>query len=154
MKVAIRLIAFLVLNFLALGGGGLLMGNGPSSDWYLKLNKAPWSPPGWVFGVAWTTVMLCFAAYMALGWSELSDKKRWITLYTIQWVLNVSWNPLFFRYHQVGAALVVIILLTILIAWFLFGYCSRLRVKSVFILPYFLWLMVATSLNAYIRFMN
>jgi tryptophan-rich sensory protein len=154
MKVAIRLIAFLVLNFLALGVGGLLMGNGPSSDWYLQLNKAPWTPPGWVFGVAWTTIMLCFAAYMALGWSELSDKKQWITLYTIQWVLNVSWNPLFFRYHQVGAALVVIILLTILIAWFLFGYCSRLRMKSVFILPYFLWLMVATSLNAYIRFMN
>ena len=154
MKVAIRLIAFLVLNFLALAIGGSLMGNGPSSDWYLQLNKAPWTPPGWVFGVAWTTVMLCFAAYMALGWSELSDKKRWITLYTIQWVLNVSWNPLFFRYHQVGAALVVIILLTILIAWFLFGYCSRLRMKSVFILPYFLWLMVATSLNAYIRFMN
>ena len=151
---AIRLIAFLVLNFLALGIGGSLMGNGPSSDWYLQLSKAPWTPPGWVFGVAWTTVMLCFAAYMALGWSELSDKKRWITLYTIQWVLNVSWNPLFFRYHQVGAALVVIILLTILIAWFLFGYCSRLRMKSVFIMPYFLWLMVATSLNAYIRFMN
>ena len=154
MKVAIRLIAFLVLNFLALGFGGLLMGNGPSSEWYLQLNKAPWTPPGWVFGVAWTTVMLCFTAYMALGWCELSDKKRWITLYTIQWVLNVSWNPLFFRYHQVGAALVVIILLTILIAWFIFGYYSRLRVKSVFILPYFLWLMVATSLNAYIRFMN
>tara|TARA_B100000927_G_C16093807_1_gene320286 strand:+ start:42 stop:506 length:465 start_codon:yes stop_codon:yes gene_type:complete len=154
MKVAIRLIAFLVLNFTALGIGGLLMGNGPSSDWYLHLSKAPWTPPGWVFGVAWTTVMLCFAAYMALGWSELSDKKRWITLYTIQWVLNVSWNPLFFRYHQVGAAMVVIILLTILIAWFLFGYYPRLRMKSVFILPYFLWVMVATSLNAYIRFMN
>tara|TARA_B100000212_G_scaffold340741_1_gene322123 strand:- start:1829 stop:2293 length:465 start_codon:yes stop_codon:yes gene_type:complete len=154
MKVAIRLIAFLILNFTALGIGGLLMGNGPSSDWYLQLSKAPWTPPGWVFGVAWTTVMLCFAAYMALGWSELSDKKRWITLYTIQWVLNVSWNPLFFRYHQVGAAMVVIILLTILIAWFLFGYYPRLRMKSVFILPYFLWVMVATSLNAYIRFMN
>ena len=154
MKVAIRLIAFLVLNFLALGVGGFLMGNGPSSDWYFQLNKAPWTPPGWVFGVAWTTIMLCFAAYMALGWSELSDKKQWITLYTIQWVLNVSWSPLFFRYHQLGAALVVIILLTILIAWFLFGYCSRFRMKSVFILPYFLWLMVATSLNAYIRFMN
>ena len=130
------------------------MGNGPSSDWYLQLNKAPWTPPGWVFGAAWTSVMLCFAAYMALGWSELSDKKWWITLYTIQWVLNVSWNPLFFRYHLVGAALVVIVLLTVLIAWFLFGYCSRLRMKSVFILPYFLWLMVATSLNAYILFMN
>jgi len=154
MNVAIRLIGFLVLNFLALGIGGLLMGNGPLSDWYLQLNKAPWTPPGWVFGAAWTTVMLCFAAYMALGWSELSDKKRWITLYTIQWVLNVSWNPLFFRYHLVGAALVVIVLLTVLIAWFLFGYCSRLRLKSVLILPYFLWLMVATSLNAYILFMN
>jgi tryptophan-rich sensory protein len=27
---------------------------------YLNLNKAPWTPAGWVFGAAWTSVMLFF----------------------------------------------------------------------------------------------
>ena len=46
------LIIFLIINFGALGLGVLLMQNGPETDWYLQLNKAPWTPPGWVFGAA------------------------------------------------------------------------------------------------------
>ena len=51
---------FLLLNFGALAIGSYFMNNGPQSNWYLTLNKAPWTPPGWVFGVAWTTIMICF----------------------------------------------------------------------------------------------
>ena len=40
------------------------MNNGPQTDWYSNLNKAPWTPPGWVFGFAWTTIMLCFSIYL------------------------------------------------------------------------------------------
>ena len=47
-----RIIIFLVLNFGALGIGGLFTGKGVPSEWYNELNKAPWSPPGWVFGFA------------------------------------------------------------------------------------------------------
>lgn len=60
-----RIALFLVLNFAALGIGGLFSGQGVPSDWYTGLNKAPWTPPGWVFGSAWTIIMICFAIYMA-----------------------------------------------------------------------------------------
>ena len=41
------------------------MGEGASSNWYENLNKAPWTPKGWVFGFAWTFLMTCFAIYLA-----------------------------------------------------------------------------------------
>ena len=36
-----RGLLFLVFNFLALGIGVILMKNGPQTEWYLQLNKAP-----------------------------------------------------------------------------------------------------------------
>ena len=51
-KFAIRFIAFLILNFLALAVGGLFTGKGVPSEWYVNLARAPWEPPGWVFGSA------------------------------------------------------------------------------------------------------
>lgn len=43
---------FLLLNFAGLAIGGLFTGNAVSSEWYQNLAKAPWTPPGWVFGAA------------------------------------------------------------------------------------------------------
>jgi len=70
----LRLIIFLVLNLGALALGGLFTNKGVPSDWYIGLIKAPWTPPGWVFGVAWTTIMICFAVYMAYLWPSSTDK--------------------------------------------------------------------------------
>lgn len=44
----IKTIIFLILNFAALAIGGLSTSSGVTSEWYNALNKAPWTPPGWV----------------------------------------------------------------------------------------------------------
>ena len=54
----ILFLIFLTANFGALGIGTILMNEGPTSNWYTSLNQAPWTPSGWVFGAAWTTIML------------------------------------------------------------------------------------------------
>lgn len=149
-----RLIIFLVINFAALALGGWLMGSGASSPWYSELNKAPWTPPGWSFGVAWSTIMICFAFYMTYAWQAAKSRSNLLVLYTVQWILNTSWSPMFFRYHQSVTALILITLLTLLITYTLFIYFHRLRIKSLFIAPYFAWLLIATSLNAYIVLNN
>ena len=149
-----RVILFLVLNFLALAIGGLFTGEGVPSDWYQHLNKAPWTPPGWVFGTAWTLIMICFAIYMAYLIKENTDRKKVIALFAVQWVLNVAWNPIFFYYHSVLTGLITISLLTGLISYFLFHYKNTLQSRSLFVAPYFVWLLIATSLNAYILIMN
>ncbi len=149
-----RIIIFLVLNFGALGIGGFFTGKGVPSEWYNDLNKAPWSPPGWVFGFAWTTIMICFAVYMAYAWTKVSDLKLLAILFAIQWVLNIAWNPAFFYFHHVSIALVIISLLTVLVGYFLVAYWSDLKMYSLLIMPYFVWLLIATSLNAYILIKN
>ncbi|MFZ4413279.1 MAG: TspO/MBR family protein [Bacteroidales bacterium] len=149
-----RLIIFLALNFAALAIGGIFTSKGVSSDWYYNLAKAPWTPPGWVFGAAWTTIMICFSIYMANAWLVIDNKKLLIILFAVQWILNVSWNPSFFYYHNVLSALSVISLLTILIGYILFFYGPALKLVSILILPYFIWLLIATSLNGYILFKN
>lgn len=149
-----RLIIFLALNFAALALGGLFTSKGVPSDWYVGLVKAPWTPPGWVFGAAWTLIMVCFGVYMALLWPSVENKAMLIGLFVIQWVLNVTWNPTFFYYHQVLAGLLVITALTVLVGFFLFFYWPELKLKSVLILPYLVWLIIATSLNAYIFIKN
>lgn len=149
-----RLIIFLAFNFAALALGGWLMGNGASSPWYSELNKAPWTPPGWSFGAAWTTIMICFAFYMTYAWKAVESRPKLLILYLAQWVLNTSWSPVFFRYHQSTTALILISLLTLLVTYLLFTYFYRLRLKSLFIAPYFAWLLIATSLNAYIVLNN
>ena len=130
-----------------------LMANGPQSSWYINLNKAPWTPPGWVFGVAWTTIMICFSIYMAYLYKKLTNATV-IILFSIQFVLNVIWNYIFFNLHLVGIGLTTIVLLTAIVAIFIVRYYKQLKIKTLLILPYFVWLCIATSLNAYILLKN
>lgn len=148
-----KIILFLILNFSALALGGLFTGRGVSSVWYQELAKAPWTPPGWVFGAAWTLIMVCFAIYMAYLMKE-EYSKRIVVLFGIQWILNVSWNPIFFHFQNVVLGLVVITGLTVLVAYFFFTFKKTLKLKAAYIAPYLIWLLIATSLNAYILFNN
>ncbi|MFH4968100.1 TspO/MBR family protein [Gaetbulibacter sp. M240] len=153
MKTLKYLILFLILNFGALGIGILFMNNGPQSAWYSDLNKAPWTPPGWFFGLAWTTIMVCFSIVMAFL-SSKADKTRLIVLFSIQFFLNIIWNYIFFNKHLIGLGLVTIILLTIVVGKFIFDYKGILKTKIWLIVPYFVWLCIACSLNAYILINN
>ncbi|MBV1888416.1 MAG: tryptophan-rich sensory protein [Urechidicola sp.] len=153
MKFLKPFIVFLIINFGALGIGTWLMAEGPQGNWYTQLEKAPWTPDGWIFGAAWTTIMICFSAYMAyLYLVQFTNKVR--ILFVIQFILNVSWNLLFFNQKLIDIALIDIVLLTIIVTAFLFTYMKDLKGKSILILPYAIWLCIATSLNLYISLYN
>ncbi|MBA6152424.1 TspO/MBR family protein [Gelidibacter maritimus] len=153
MKFIKPLLVFLFLNFGALGLGILLMGNGPTSAWYTSLNQAPWTPPNWVFGAAWTGVMLCFSFYMTLLYRKQPTNKV-ITLFIIQLALNIAWNFIFFNQHLIAIGLITLIALTFIITVFLVTYFRLLKAYSLLIFPYFIWIWIATSLNLYILIFN
>jgi translocator protein len=143
-----KITLFLIVNFAALGLGGLLQGEGPMGMWYQSLNKAPWTPPGWVFGAAWTLIMICFSFYMAVLTNH-EERNKLIVLFSVQFFLHVIWNAVFFKHQMIALSLVLILALTILVAYFLFAYVKKLKANSLFIAPYFIWLCIATSLNLY-----
>mgnify|MGYP001502041650 FL=1 len=149
-----RIIIFLIINFGALAIGGFFTGKGVTSDWYSELIKAPWTPPGWVFGITWTIIMSCFSLYLTYIWPIISNKKTLMTLLIIHLILNVSWNPIFFYYHNVLFGLLVISGLTALICVFFLLYWPVIKYKSFLIFPYLIWLLLATSLNGYIFLKN
>ena len=147
------LILFLIINFGGLALGSWLMNNGPNSDWYLNLDKAPWTPPGWVFGAAWTTIMVCFSVYLVFLLTKNFSKKKLI-LFIIQVLLNVSWNYIFFNQRLILFALVTITLLTSVIFYLFITYYKEQKRFSFLLLPYMVWLCIATSLNLYILIHN
>ena len=148
-----KFLFFLFINLGSLALGSLLMNNGPTSDWYVNLNQAPWTPPGWVFGVAWTTIMVCFSIYLAYLFSKTASRKIKIA-FTIQVFLNIIWNYIFFNQHLVLLGLITIIALTIVVYYIFFSFKSIMKSWSLLLLPYMVWLLIATSLNAYILFNN
>ena len=143
-----------MLNFTALAFGGFFTSEGVPSEWYLSLLKAPWTPPGWVFGYAWSIIMICYAFYMGLLYKTSSKTTTIIILYLVQLVLNISWNPVFFKFHYVLLGFIVISLLTITVIFKLFFFYKAIKLKSFLILPYIIWLIIATSLNTYILIYN
>jgi translocator protein len=153
-KMLIYTIVFLVANFGALAIGGLFTGKGVASAWYANIDKAPWTPPGWVFGAAWTTIMICFSVFCAYACLRDENKKPFLKVYFLQWILNVSWNPVFFYFHQTWLGLVVITTLLIVVGYFLFFWRRQTSNYVWLVAPYFVWLIIATSLNGYIAFKN
>jgi tryptophan-rich sensory protein len=150
----VKFLVFLLINFFGLGLGGFFTGRGVSSNWYYELSKAPWTPPGWVFGVAWSLIMVCFSLYLSLIWKKTDVIPYFKMLFILSWFLNVLWNPLFFEFHWLGLAQVVIfVLLFVLVLMFLSSY-KQYPLASSLLLPYVLWLVIANSLNFYIWLYN
>lgn len=153
MKLIPRILLFLLINFSILYVGILLMGENSTSDWYKNLEKAPWSPQGWVFGFAWTFLMSFFAIYLA-KLSLITKSSKLIALVLLQYFLNVIWNYIFFNQHDVILGLIDITLLTFVVTYIFFKNISIMKTYSLLILPYFIWLLIATSLNLYIAIYN
>jgi benzodiazapine receptor len=123
------------------------------ADWYTNLNQAPWTPQGWVFGVAWTLIMICFSIYLGKLFSEQSTKKMKI-IFLIQFILNVSWNYIFFNQHLVLFGLIGILLLTAVLFIYFFKCSKKVGNYKYLLLPYMIWLCIASSLNLYILVHN
>lgn len=153
MKQAKLTVLFLLINFVGLAFGSWLMNNGPMTEWYADLNKAPWSPPGWVFGFAWTTIMVCFSFYLGILFTKNYNFKLTF-IYFIQFVLNVSWNYIFFNQHLILLGLLAILLLTALLFFYFFKLSNKRENYKYLLLPYMIWLCIATSLNLYILIHN
>lgn len=145
---------FFIINFGALALGSLLMGSSPiENDWYVQLNKAPWTPSGWVFGAAWTSIMLLFTIYLTGQDKEKLLNKKFIVLFSVQFLFNVLWNPIFFYFHWTFLGMFVILSLFVSLILLLYHYKSS-KWKSLLLLPYLAWLTIAFSLNAYAWWMN
>lgn len=150
----LRLIIFALINFGGLAIGAYFTIDGVRSDWYQNMDKAPWTPPNWIFRYAWSLIMICFSIYLTILWEKVRHKPRLIYLFICSLILNVIWNPIFFTAQNLMLGVVVIVLLTLVVFFIAFSYRNRMKMSSLLLIPYILWMCVASSLNIYAWAMN
>lgn len=124
--------------------------------WYPTLTKPSWTPPDWIFGPVWSCLYIMIAVS---GWliyrAEYSHKRSVaLMLYGGQLALNFIWSFLFFSLRSPALGLIDIILLCLLISLTIIKAWPVSRLASLLLIPYLVWVMYATSLNAGIWLLN
>ena len=128
---------------------GRAVPTGSENAWYLALQKPSATPPGWVFPVAWTSlyILMGLAVAMILHARGAAGRGPALTLFAVQFLLNLAWTPLFFGMHRVGAALLVIaaMLALAIVTTVLFW---RIRRGAAWLMvPYLVWISFAGVLT-------
>ncbi len=121
--------------------------------WYAELNKPSWNPPAWIFGPAWALLYTLMAIAAWLVWKH-DGWRRALRLYFVQLLLNAAWTPLFFGAHQLGWALVEILVLWIAILLTLLNFRSVYKPAGWLLVPYLGWVTFAAFLNFTLWRMN
>ncbi|VTS05393.1 TspO/MBR family protein [Tuwongella immobilis] len=135
---------------LAVGGVGAA-GTNPG-QWYADLEKPSWTPPNWMFPIAWTTLYILMGTAAWLIWERrrVRDVRVALGIFFGQLILNGLWSWLFFAYHLIGWALVDIVALWGAIVAMLICFAEIRPRAALLIVPYLLWVSYATALNAWI----
>lgn len=147
----IALAGFLAATFSA-GAAGQFFRPGP---WYRTLAKPGWTPPDWLFPVAWT---LLYVAMAVAAWWVSYAPSAWavpaLALWAWQIVLNALWTPVFFGRRRLGAAMAVISVLWIAVALTTGAFWYVAPLAGWLMLPYLVWVSYAGALNFAIWRMN
>jgi translocator protein len=124
-----------------------------ASEIYGGLKQPAWAPPSWLFGPVWTVLYVMIAVSGWLYWRE-NGTRQGLALYGVGLILNAIWTPLFFAGGAFGVALVDIILLDVVVIASLFVFRKRSPLAAALQLPYLVWILFATALNAAILALN
>lgn len=124
--------------------------------WYMTLQKAPFSPPSWIFGPVWTALYFLMAIALFLVLQKKLKKQRnfLIILFSVQLVLNFFWSVIFFGLHLPLAAFIEIIFLWISIALLIVDFWKYSKTAAMLLVPYLLWVSFASILNLFIALLN
>lgn len=136
--------------------GGIATGSG-LRDWYDDLDKAPWTPPSWVFGPAWTVlyVLMAVAAWLVAraGLDERAVRVA-LAVYLVQLAVNLAWSWLFFGRRAPALALVDIVVLCVLVAATIVAFWRVDAAAGALLAPYLGWIVFAATLNLWIVLKN
>ncbi|KHK64827.1 CrtK [Pseudomonas fluorescens] len=122
---------------------GVIFKPGP---WYESLVKPSFTPPNWLFPVAWSVI------YLLLAWagyrlSLIPGSQLALSLWAAQIALNTLWTPVFFAAHHMIAGMVIIALLWLVVAAMVVLALRLDVITGLILFPYLAWLCVAAALN-------
>lgn len=120
-----------------------------AGEFYARLERPTWAPPGWVFGPVWSLLYLlmgiaAWRIWRTAGWQQ---GRSALQLYLLQLASNALWSWLFFAWHLGAAAFADVVLMWGLILATLIRFWRHSRFAGILLLPYLLWVSFAAALN-------
>jgi benzodiazapine receptor len=122
--------------------------------WYSLLNKPAYNPPDWIFGPVWTTLYLMMTIAIWLFWHTKNRDINTVYIYFIHLIFNTTWSIVFFVFHNIELALIVLILLIALIINLIFRFRRVKMISAYLMIPYLLWCSYALILNTSLIILN
>jgi benzodiazapine receptor len=145
-------IIILVVTFIASGIGGFTTASF-KEPWYSEIILPSFNPPSWVFAPVWTILYILMSVAIWKVWINFFDRKI-LNIYFIHLIFNASWSIVFFGLHQIGLALLNLIIILIFIVILMKIYFKRNKLSLYLTIPYFLWSSYALFLNFSIFLLN
>ena len=110
--------------------------------------KVFFQPPGYVFGVVWTTIYVLLGIYLHLLVKERGSNKYFtfmMSVYVINMLFNLSWTPIvnIQKNYKMGIYLIALMLFTALL---LISIDDK-PLNRTLLIPYVSWLLVALLMN-------
>lgn len=121
--------------------------------WYRSLDKPTWTPPDWLFPVAWTVLYISIA-FAAARVAPMEGSAYVMAFWALQIALNTLWTPVFFGLQRLGAGLVIIGLLWLSVLGLLAMLWPMDTLAFWIAAPYLMWVSVAAALNLSIWMRN
>ena len=150
---ALALAGFLAAAFAVAALGGIATASSVKT-WYTTLSKPAWTPPGWLFGPAWTVLYTLMAIVAWRVWrlpeatpAGPTGRVSLLRLWWLQLALNGAWSWAFFYFRTPAAGLLVIGALLALIAGLQPHLARADRPSALLWTPYVLWVAFAACLN-------
>ena len=110
---------FALVTFSASAIGGLAT-VGFKEPWYSLIIKPSFNPPDWIFAPVWTTLYLMMTIAIWNFWHSEKKNLNTIYIYFIHLIFNTTWSIVFFVFHKITLAFVVLIILISLIIIIIF----------------------------------
>ena len=148
----LSLFFILLITFLASAIGGFTT-TSFKEPWYSQIILPSFNPPSWVFAPVWTTLYVMMSVAIWKIWINSFDLEL-LKLYFIHLFFNGTWSVVFFGFHQIGLALVNLIIIIIFIVMLMKKYLMKDRLSFYLMIPYFLWSSYALILNSSIFLLN
>lgn len=125
--------------------------------WYAQLNKPWFTPPNWLFGPVWITLYTLMGISLYIIWNknlEIKKIKIPLILFFVQLTLNALWSLIFFGLESKFYGFIEIIILWVSIALTIFSFSKISKKAALLLIPYIVWVSIATFLNYYVWILN
>ena len=128
---------------------GRLSQSGVGNPWFDSLLKPDLFPQPALFGIVWTILYALMGFALALVGSAWGARGRGlaVSLFAIQFLVNLTWSPVFFGMRQITGGLIVIAILDVLVVVTLLLFWRIRKLAGILLIPYLAWIVFATVLN-------